>query len=65
MIILDARMPGMSGQETAAQLRETVPGARIIAFSAYVESAPPWADHFLKKDDLSEMVPLIKMVMGW
>jgi NarL family two-component system response regulator LiaR len=65
VIILDARMPGMSGEETAQRLRESVPGARIIAFSAYMESPPAWADHFLKKDELYEMVPLIKMVMGW
>jgi CheY-like chemotaxis protein len=64
VVILDARMPGISGEETADQLRHAVPGARIIAFSAYVESAPAWADYFLRKDQLSEMVPLIKMVMG-
>lgn len=64
VIILDARMPEMSGEETAEHLRRAVPGARIIAFSAYVESPPKWADYFLKKDQLSEMVPLIKMVMG-
>jgi CheY-like chemotaxis protein len=64
VIILDARMPGMSGEETAKHLRAAVPGTRIVAFSAYVESAPAWADYFLKKDQLAEMVPLIKMVMG-
>jgi NarL family two-component system response regulator LiaR len=64
VIIVDARMPGMSGEETASHLRDAVPGARIIAFSAYVESPPAWADYFLKKEQLSEMVPLIRMVMG-
>jgi CheY-like chemotaxis protein len=64
VVILDSRMPGLSGEETAEHLRKAVPGARIIAFSAYMESPPAWADHYLRKDQLSEMVPLIKMVLG-
>ncbi|HEY7876155.1 MAG TPA: response regulator [Actinomycetota bacterium] len=64
VVILDARMPGMSGEEAAGHIRQEVPGARIIAFSAYVERPPAWADYFLRKDQLSEMVPLIKMVLG-
>ena len=65
VVILDSRMPGMSGAEAAEHLRKAAPGTRIIAFSAYMESAPAWADYFLRKDQLSEMVPLIKMVLGW
>ena len=64
VVILDARMPGLSGEETAAEVRKAVPGARIIAFSAFMERAPKWADHFLRKEQLSEMVPLIQGVMG-
>lgn len=65
VVILDARMPGMSGEEAAGEIRKSVPGTRIIAFSAYMETPPKWADYFLRKDQLSQMVPLIKMVMGW
>lgn len=65
IVILDARMPGLSGEETAAHLRAAAPGTRIIAFSAYVEGQPQWADYFLRKDQLSDMVPLIKGVMGF
>ena len=64
VVILDSRMPGLSGEATAAELRKAVPGARIIAFSAYVDRPPEWADYFLRKEQLADMVPLIKGVMG-
>ena len=58
-IILDYMMPGMAGDETAARLRTLVPNACIIAFSAILDGRPAWADAFLIKDRISELVPLL------
>lgn len=36
VLVLDSRMPGMSGLEVAARVLEQAPGQRIILFSAYL-----------------------------
>ncbi len=59
VIVLDEMMPLMSGAETAALLREEHPSARIVAFSAVLDSQPEWADAFLNKARIDEIAPLI------
>ena len=39
VIVLDSMMPGMSGIEAVAQLREASPEALIVLFSAVVEAS--------------------------
>jgi len=39
VVLLDNRMPGMTGLEVAALLRERVPVQRVILFSAYLDDA--------------------------
>lgn len=39
VVVLDNRMPGMTGLEVAAHLLESVPTQRIILFSAYLDDA--------------------------
>jgi DNA-binding NarL/FixJ family response regulator len=63
-IILDYLMPGMKGDETAGLLRTLVPRARIVAFSAILDSKPGWADAFLNKERISEIAPLLTSVMA-
>ncbi len=58
-VILDYRMPLMSGATTAALIHEACPNTRVVAFSAYLEERPEWADAFLNKDRIAEIVPLI------
>lgn len=58
-IILDHRMPLMSGAATAALIHEACRNTRVVAFSAYLEERPDWADAYLNKDRISEIVPLI------
>jgi CheY-like chemotaxis protein len=38
LILLDLKMPGMNGIETAAILKRVVPKTKLILFSAYTES---------------------------
>lgn len=39
VVVLDNRMPGMTGLEVAAHLLERVPEQRIILYSAYLDDA--------------------------
>lgn len=38
LVILDLKLPGMNGLETAAALRSLLPAAKLVLFSAYTES---------------------------
>ena len=52
VVLLDLTLPGMSGQEVAAELRkdEATAGALIVAISGYDEQGvPPGFDHLLVK----------------
>src|SRR5918997_3832828 len=43
-IVLDYSMPHVNGHDAAVEIRKSVPGSRIVAFSALLESKPVWAD---------------------
>lgn len=43
VVVTDSGLPGLSGEEVAARLREMCPGARIISFSGS-DGPAPWAD---------------------
>ena len=59
-IVLDEQMPRRTGQETAAMIRNIVPTAQIIAFSAILERKPEWADAFLAKQNINDVGPLVE-----
>ncbi len=40
VVLTDIRMPGMSGTEFAARLRQTRPGLPVVLTSAYVDAPP-------------------------
>ena len=61
LIFLDYVMPLMNGEDTATQIRELYPDARIIAFSADLEEKPAWADDFYEKGDLPDLNLLIHL----
>jgi two-component system, NarL family, invasion response regulator UvrY len=58
-VVLDYMMPGMYGDETAKALREVAPSSQIVAFSAVLDKKPGWADAFVTKDHIGEMIPLL------
>jgi CheY-like chemotaxis protein len=61
VVVLDFRMPGFNGAQTASVLRNAVPGIRIIGISAHDDVETGWADAFLRKDFLlEELGPLLK-----
>lgn len=59
-VLLDEQMPRRGGTETALMIRDMVPGAQIIAFSAILDRKPPWADAFLEKHNISDVAPLVE-----
>jgi CheY-like chemotaxis protein len=60
MVILDYMLPRLDGEGSAEILRAIAPGAKIVAFSAILESKPPWADAYLNKERISELMPLLR-----
>ncbi len=48
VVVTDTGLPGLSGEEVAARLREVVPSARIISFSGSDKPAL-WADEVITK----------------
>ncbi len=59
-VILDYSMPRMNGEEAARVLRGMHTGACIIAFSAFVNEQPDWADAYLTKDRFRDIVSLLR-----
>ncbi len=59
-VILDYMMPRLDGEGTAELLRTITPESKIVAFSAMLESQPPWADAFLNKERVAELAPLLQ-----
>jgi hypothetical protein len=48
VVVTDHGLPGLSGEDMAARMRELCPHARIISFSGTDETAP-WADERVTK----------------
>lgn len=59
-VILDYRLPRLDGEGAAEILRAVAPRSRIVAFSAILEDQPEWADAFLNKARITELMPLLK-----
>lgn len=59
-VILDYRLPRLDGEGAAEILRAIAPTSRIVAFSALLDRKPDWADAFLNKDRISELMPLLR-----
>ena len=62
-IVLDYSMPHVNGGDAALEIRKNVPGSRIVAFSALLDSKPAWADAYLNKDRISEIAPLVERLL--
>lgn len=60
IVVLDYVMPGMDGSVVAGYLRKIAPQARIVLLTGKLDSAPPWADDFLHKMDISRLPDLLR-----
>ena len=59
-VILDYMLPRLDGEGTAEILRAITPQSKIVAFSAILEDRPDWADAYLNKDRIAELMPLLR-----
>lgn len=69
LVLLDLKLPGMSGIETATALKGILPKAKLVLFSAYADSmgSSPWAsavgiDLVLSKGSLIDMTASLKVL---
>ncbi len=59
-VILDYKLPRLDGEGAAEILRAITPDSKIVAFSAILDQQPDWADAFLNKERIAEMMPLLR-----
>lgn len=59
-VILDYRLPRLDGEGAAEILRAVTPESKIVAFSALLDRQPAWADAYLNKDRIAELMPLLR-----
>jgi DNA-binding NarL/FixJ family response regulator len=59
VVVLDFFMPRWDGSRAAEFIRERCPNCKIVAFSAVLEKQPAWADAYLNKDRIVELMPLL------
>lgn len=62
-VILDYLMPRRNGDVTAEIIRSIAPDAKIVAFSAVLDSKPEWSDSYLNKERISEIAPLLERLI--
>lgn len=59
-VILDYLLPRLDGRGAAEILRAITPNSKIVAFSAVLNSQPDWADAYLNKERVGELMPLLR-----
>lgn len=59
-VILDYKLPRLDGEGAAQILRSISPASKIVAFSAVLEKQPEWADAYLNKERISDLMPLLQ-----
>ena len=60
IVILDYMLPRLDGEGAAEILRTLTPDSKIVAFSAILDRQPKWADAYLNKERISELMPLMR-----
>ncbi|MGH2806783.1 MAG: response regulator transcription factor [Actinomycetota bacterium] len=61
LIILDYMMPNMDGEAVAKAIRGFLPSSRIVVLSGVLMEQPDWADMFLKKTDITRLIPVLSL----
>lgn len=59
IVILDYMLPRLDGEGAAEILRTITPDSKIVAFSAILDRRPKWADAYLNKERIGDLVPLL------
>ena len=59
IVILDYMLPQLDGEGAAEILRTLTPESKIVAFSAILDRQPTWADAYLNKERIGDLVPLL------
>jgi response regulator NasT len=59
-VILDYKLPRLDGEGAAEIMRSISPASKIVAFSAVLEKQPAWADAYLNKERISDLMPLLQ-----
>ena len=59
IVILDYMLPRLDGEGAAEILRTLTPDSKIVAFSAILDQQPKWADAYLNKERIGDLVPLL------
>ena len=59
-VILDYLLPRLDGRGAAEILRAITPNSKIVAFSAVLNAQPEWADAYLNKERVGELMPLLR-----
>lgn len=60
LVVLDYMMPKMDGEAVANALARLVPEARIISFTAVLDTPPTWADVHLPKSEITRLIPVLE-----
>ena len=63
VVVLDYYMPRWDGSRAAEFIRAKCPRTKIIAFSAVLSDPPEWADSFLVKTRIEELLPMIERML--
>ena len=63
VVVLDYFMPRWDGEKAAGFIRERCPDTKIIAFSAVLTEHPNWADTFLIKNEIGQLIPTVEKML--
>lgn len=64
LVLMDYWMPGMDGAKAAGLIKRLHPNARIVAYSAALETTPNWADALFIKDAVPDPDQLVRLARG-
>lgn len=62
-VLLDVMMPSVAGDEAAQMIRGFCPDTCIVAFSSLLRTCPAWADAYLNKERIADVVPALAALM--